>query len=92
MRKNGLFAAHGLEIVTAQVFAHGRGQDCKDHEAENQVDEHIAAVINSGIEPRVRVDGVEQLGRLIDAVDRDAADEMDKEAAEIGRASCRERV
>ena len=35
LRKNGLFAAHGLEIVTAQVFAHGRGQDCKDHEAEN---------------------------------------------------------
>ena len=53
-----------------------------DDEAEHQVDHHVAAVVGSRVDIGVGKGRVEQFRRLIDAVDRDAADEVDEETAQ----------
>ena len=53
-----------------------------DDQAQRQVDDHEAAVVNGGIDVGIGEGSVEQRCRLVDAVDRHAADEVDEEAAD----------
>ena len=68
------------EIGAVDVLFQRLVDECRNHEAERHVDEHVAAVVDCGIEIRIRKRGVKELRRLIDLVDRDAADEMDDKA------------
>ena len=70
------------EIGAVDVLFQRLVDERRNHEAERHVDEHIAAIVDCGIEIRIGERGVEQLCRLVDLVDRDAADEMDDEAAD----------
>ena len=84
LHRQGLFSLLG-KICAVDVLFQRLVDERRDHEAERHVDEHVAAVVDCGIEIRIRKRGVKELRRLIDLVDRDAADEMDDEAADAAK-------
>ena len=81
LHRQGLFSLLG-KICAVDVLFQRLVDQRRDHEAERHVDEHVAAVVDCGIEIRIGERGVEQLCRLVDLVDRDAADKVDDEAAD----------